>query len=57
MLEGLFYIQEKFDGSLSFRYCCRASVCGSCAMYINGAYRLACQTNVKHLHRHSATSP
>jgi succinate dehydrogenase / fumarate reductase iron-sulfur subunit len=49
VLEGLFYIQEKFDGSLSFRYCCRASVCGSCAMYINGAYRLACQTNVKHL--------
>jgi len=49
VLEGLFYIQEKLDGSLSFRYCCRASVCGSCAMYINGAYRLACQTNVKHL--------
>jgi succinate dehydrogenase / fumarate reductase iron-sulfur subunit len=49
VLEGLFHIQEKFDGGLSFRYCCRASVCGSCAMYINGAYRLACQTNVKHL--------
>jgi succinate dehydrogenase / fumarate reductase iron-sulfur subunit len=49
VLEGLFYIQEKFDGSLSFRYCCRASICGSCAMYINGAYRLACQTNIKHL--------
>ena len=50
VLEGLFFIQEKLDPSLSFRYCCRASVCGSCAMYINGAYRLACQTNVKHLH-------
>jgi succinate dehydrogenase iron-sulfur subunit len=49
VLEGLFYIQEHFDGSLSFRYCCRASICGSCAMYINGAYRLACQTNLKHL--------
>ena len=33
VLEGLFYIQEKIDGSLSFRYCCRASICGSCAMY------------------------
>jgi succinate dehydrogenase / fumarate reductase iron-sulfur subunit len=50
VLEGLFYIQEHFDGSLSFRYCCRASICGSCAMYINGKYRLACQTNVLHLH-------
>lgn len=49
VLEGLFYVQEKLDPSLSFRYCCRASVCGSCAMYISGRYRLACQTNVKHL--------
>ena len=49
VLEGLFYIQEKLDGSLSFRYCCRAAVCGSCAMYIDGRYRLACQTNVRHL--------
>ncbi len=49
VLEGLFHIQEKDDASLAFRYCCRASVCGSCGMYINGAYRLACQTNVKHL--------
>jgi succinate dehydrogenase / fumarate reductase iron-sulfur subunit len=49
VLEGLFYVQEHFDPSLSFRYCCRASICGSCAMYINGRYRLACQTNVRHL--------
>ncbi len=49
VLEGLFYIQEKLDGSLAFRYCCRAAVCGSCAMYIDGRYRLACQTNVRHL--------
>jgi succinate dehydrogenase / fumarate reductase iron-sulfur subunit len=46
VLEALFWIQEHQDGSLCFRYCCRASVCGSCAMYINGRYRLACQTNV-----------
>jgi succinate dehydrogenase / fumarate reductase, iron-sulfur subunit len=50
VLEGLFWIQEHVDGSLAFRYCCRAAVCGSCAMYINGRYRLACQTNVRHLH-------
>ena len=36
VLEGLFSIQEHHDGSLCFRYCCRAAVCGSCAMYING---------------------
>ena len=49
MLEALFEIQEKQDASLAFRYCCRAAICGSCAMYINGRYRLACQTNVAHL--------
>lgn len=49
VLEGLFHIQEKIDPSLAFRYCCRAAVCGSCAMYIDGRYRLACQTNVGHL--------
>ena len=57
VLEGLFSIQEKFDGSLSFRYCCRASICGSCAMYINGAYRLAWQTNSKHLATDLETGP
>jgi succinate dehydrogenase / fumarate reductase, iron-sulfur subunit len=46
VLEGLFAIQEYQDGSLCFRYCCRAAICGSCSMYINGRYRLACQTNV-----------
>ncbi|MCX6373320.1 MAG: succinate dehydrogenase iron-sulfur subunit [Actinobacteria bacterium] len=50
VLEGLFSIQEHQDGTLAFRYCCRASICGSCAMYINGKYRLACQTNLRHLH-------
>ena len=50
VLEGLFSIQEHQDGTLAFRYCCRASICGSCAMYINGRYRLACQTNLRHLH-------
>jgi len=46
LLEALFYVQEHLDGSLAFRYCCRASICGSCAVYIDGRYRLACQTNV-----------
>lgn len=49
VLEGLFAIQERHDPSLAFRYCCRAAVCGSCAMYINGRYRLACQTNLRQL--------
>ena len=46
VLGALFYVTDRVDGSLSYRYCCRAGVCGSCAMYINGAYRLACETQV-----------
>jgi succinate dehydrogenase/fumarate reductase iron-sulfur protein len=55
VLEALFQIQEKQDPSLAFRYCCRSSICGSCAMYINGRYRLACQTNILHLDTDNVT--
>jgi len=46
VLEGLFYILEELDPSLAFRCSCREAVCGSCAMHINGQYRLACKTQV-----------
>lgn len=46
VLEGLFYVLDKLDASIAFRYSCRGAVCGSCAMYINGAYRLACETQI-----------
>jgi succinate dehydrogenase / fumarate reductase iron-sulfur subunit len=46
VLEGLLYIRENIDSSLAFRTSCRAGVCGSCAMHINGRYRLACETQI-----------
>ncbi|MFQ5826502.1 MAG: succinate dehydrogenase/fumarate reductase iron-sulfur subunit [Dehalococcoidia bacterium] len=49
VLEALFSILERQDPSLSFRYSCRGAVCGSCAVYINGSYRLACQTLIETL--------
>ena len=49
VLEGLFYIQEELDGSIAFRSSCREGICGSCAMHINGKYRLACETQVTDL--------
>lgn len=49
VLEGLLYIQQKIDGSLAFRTACRAGICGSCAMHINGSYRLACETQISDL--------
>jgi fumarate reductase iron-sulfur subunit len=37
-------IREKQDASLQFDFVCRAGVCGSCAMTINGRPMLACRT-------------
>ena len=37
-------IREKFDADLSFDFVCRAGICGSCGMMINGRPRLACKT-------------
>lgn len=49
VLDALFHVTSHQDGSLSFRYSCRAGMCGSCAMIINGVERLACKAQVKAL--------
>lgn len=46
VLDALFEVLNYDDGTLSFRFCCRAGVCGSCAMVIGGKVRLACETQV-----------
>ena len=46
VLDALFEILNHQDGTLSFRYCCRAGVCGSCAMVIGGEIKLACETQI-----------
>ncbi|MDI6808137.1 MAG: succinate dehydrogenase iron-sulfur subunit [Candidatus Eisenbacteria bacterium] len=49
VLQGLIYISENLDSTVAFRAACRAAVCGSCAMHINGEYRLACRTQIEAL--------
>lgn len=49
VLDGLYYIKEKLDGSLAFRSSCRMGVCGSCGMFVNGHPHLACHTQVAEL--------
>jgi succinate dehydrogenase/fumarate reductase iron-sulfur protein len=44
VLDALFFVQRECDHSLAFRSACRAAMCGSCAMVINGCERLACKT-------------
>jgi succinate dehydrogenase / fumarate reductase iron-sulfur subunit len=49
VLDGLFHIHKQVDPSLTFRFSCRGSVCGSCAMNINDMSRLACETQAEKL--------
>ncbi|MGQ3672145.1 succinate dehydrogenase iron-sulfur subunit [Xanthobacter sp. TB0136] len=42
VLDGLIWIKNKIDPTLTFRRSCREGVCGSCAMNIGGTNTLAC---------------
>jgi len=42
-------IREEQDPSLMFDFVCRAAICGSCGMLINGRPRLACKTMTRTL--------
>ncbi len=47
VLEILCKIKEEKDPTLSFRIMCRSSICGTCAVKINGEHRLACSTRAE----------
>lgn len=55
VLEAIFEVLEKQDGSIAFRYACRGAICGSCAMFINGSHRLACGTQITSLNTNEIT--
>jgi fumarate reductase iron-sulfur subunit len=44
VLDGLTYIKDQLDGTLSYRSSCRMGICGSCGMMVNGEPRLGCTT-------------
>ncbi len=44
VLQGLQYIKDYLDGTLSFRWSCRMAICGSCGMMINNVPKLSCKT-------------
>lgn len=46
ILDCLNQIKWEQDGTLAFRKNCRNTICGSCAMRINGCSALACKENV-----------
>ena len=47
LLDALVYIKNHIDATLTFSAGCRASVCGTCAVRVNGKEVLACAYKVK----------
>jgi fumarate reductase iron-sulfur subunit len=50
-------IRERLDPSLQFDFVCRAGICGSCGIIINGRPGLACRTLTKDLPDHITLAP
>jgi succinate dehydrogenase iron-sulfur subunit len=48
VLEGILQVKAETDGSVGIRCSCRAAICGSCAVRINGKPGLACHHHLEH---------
>ena len=46
VLDALLQAKDRDDGSLAVRCSCRAAICGSCGMKINGQSTLGCKTQI-----------
>jgi succinate dehydrogenase / fumarate reductase iron-sulfur subunit len=50
VLDGILQAKDRDDGSLSVRCSCRAAICGSCGMKVNGSSTLGCKTQIGEAH-------
>ena len=50
VLQGLQYIKDHLDGSLTFRWSCRMAICGSCGAMVDGVPKLTCETFLRDLY-------
>jgi succinate dehydrogenase / fumarate reductase iron-sulfur subunit len=48
VLEAILQVKAEQDGSVGIRCSCRAAICGSCGVKINGRAGLACHTHLDH---------
>jgi succinate dehydrogenase / fumarate reductase, iron-sulfur subunit len=46
VLEGILTVRGEQDGTIGIRCSCRAAICGSCGVRINGRAALACKTHL-----------
>jgi succinate dehydrogenase iron-sulfur subunit len=53
VLDGLLQIRDREDGTLVVRCSCRAAICGSCGVKVNGESTLACKTRLSDAHEYA----
>ena len=46
VLDGILQVRDRLDGSIGIRCSCRAAICGSCGVRVNGRPMLACHTHL-----------
>jgi succinate dehydrogenase / fumarate reductase, iron-sulfur subunit len=46
VLDGILQVKDRDDASIAIRCSCRAAICGSCGVRINGRSALACNTRI-----------
>ena len=46
VLDGILQVKDREDASIGIRCSCRAAICGSCGVRINGKSALACNTRI-----------
>src|SRR3954469_22462306 len=54
VLDGILQAKDREDGSIGIRCSCRAAICGSCGVRINGKPNLACHTHLDHAFENAA---
>jgi succinate dehydrogenase / fumarate reductase iron-sulfur subunit len=54
VLDGILQAKDRQDGSIGIRCSCRAAICGSCGVRINGKPALACHTHLDEAARTAA---
>jgi len=57
VLDGLLWIKNKVDPTLTLRRSCREGICGSCSMNIGGANTLACTKGMDDFAGHISVYP
>src|ERR671919_1113010 len=57
VLDGILQIKDREDASLAIRCSCRAAICGSCGVRINGKTALACNTRISDAAKRAGGGP